>query len=365
MKQGTRTKETVDDELDEFINYQFDEKDFKQNEHKDEHFRRSREVVEIMMRIRSETRAREVQDMCAQLIHIFTEFPELKEHFVTYHGVMPIMDMFEARSSTLFRTALTSQNHDKALYVLRVVNKIIAGSTRAQEQLSLVGIIPTVMNLFERSYRPIVSQHSGQPSGGGLGFTQLSSSTSSDLTNDNSVAGQHHQHTQYQHTQYQHIQHQQTSTTVAAGQQSRLPPKPTYFASEEDVDPLTVEAAHFIHQISSTSSLTLQMLIGAGGLNVLTNMVTFGATLNCGGVGNGGGVGGGGNNIAALSGSNSAIMNMAVPTAGSNAAVSACSPPAAPAPAPAPANAAGSSNTTTSTTSTTSSTPSTAAAAAV
>ena len=45
------------------------------------------------------------------------------------------------------------------------------------------------------------------------------------------------------------------------------------------IDPLTVEAARFIYKISSTSSLTLQMLIGAGGLSVLTKMITFGATL--------------------------------------------------------------------------------------
>lgn len=43
------------------------------------------------------------------------------------------------------------------------------------------------------------------------------------------------------------------------------------------MDPVTIETARFIHQISSTSQLTLQMLIGAGGLTVLTTMVSFGA----------------------------------------------------------------------------------------
>ncbi len=43
------------------------------------------------------------------------------------------------------------------------------------------------------------------------------------------------------------------------------------------MNPVAIEAARFIHQISSTSQLTLQMLIGAGGLSVLTTMVSFGA----------------------------------------------------------------------------------------
>eukprot|EP01034_Spumella_vulgaris_P025225 gene25225-31656_t len=123
---------------------------------------------------------------------------------------MPIIDMIEARSSGYhsmeFCTCVgecscggseKTGSHCKILqpYVLRVVNKIIEGSTRAQEQLSLVGIIPTIMTIFDRSHS--------------------------------------HAHMK--------------GVKVASS-----------------VDPVTLEAARFIHQISSTSSLTLQMLIGAG-----------------------------------------------------------------------------------------------------
>ena len=50
-----------------------------------------------------------------------------------------------------------------------------------------------------------------------------------------------------------------------------------YAQWQGEVNPVAIEAARFIHQISSTSQLTLQMLIGAGGLSVLTTMVSFGA----------------------------------------------------------------------------------------
>jgi hypothetical protein len=47
-----------------------------------------------------------------------------------------------------------------------------------------------------------------------------------------------------------------------------------------ELDPLSMEAARFIHLIALSSSLTLQMLIGAGGLSVLTTMASFGCRIN-------------------------------------------------------------------------------------
>jgi hypothetical protein len=49
-----------------------------------------------------------------------------------------------------------------------------------------------------------------------------------------------------------------------------------------DLDPLAMEAARFIHSISISSSLTLQMLISAGGLSVLTTMASFGCKISTG-----------------------------------------------------------------------------------
>ena len=146
-----RLQSKKDAEFDSFNNYQFfDEKDFKQDESKDEHFRRSREVVEIMEKIRPDTMEEVVIDLCNKLMDLFNRYPDQRDHLITYHGVMPIIDMFEARTS-----AESKSQGGKILrpYVLQVINKIIEGSTRAQEQISLVGLIPTIMNLFEKSCR--------------------------------------------------------------------------------------------------------------------------------------------------------------------------------------------------------------------
>jgi hypothetical protein len=258
--QQVTAKEPHDEDLDAFLNYQYDEKDFKQNEAKDLHFRRSREIVEIMNCIRQEIKVKEIVDLCNQLLNIFSEVPEQRDHLITHHGVMPIVDMFDARcASSVFRVGTQSSKSIKALYVLKVVNKIIDGNVKAKEQLSLVGIIPTVMSLFESSFKQsIYHQHVPQatyvvPL---LGPPNYSSSTSTDSIGDSSFA--------------------HPGITVG---DPRPPLAPT-FAMREDIDPVTLEAARFIHQICSTSSLTLQMLIGAGGLSVLTGMVSLGATLN-------------------------------------------------------------------------------------
>lgn len=142
-----------DQEFDEFINIQFDEKDFRQDGSKDVHSKRSREIVDIMGKIRPETKEKLVIEYCEKLMELFSNYPEQREHLITYHGVMPIIDMFEARTSAETKTQGGKGPAVRILrpYVLRVINKIIEGSIRLQEQISLVGLIPTIMNLFERS----------------------------------------------------------------------------------------------------------------------------------------------------------------------------------------------------------------------
>lgn len=234
MKEAT--KEVTEEEFDDFLNYQFDEKDFKQNEQKDVHFRRSRDVVDIMGKIRPETKESKVKSLCDDLINIFNTYPEQRDHLITYHGVMPIIDMFEARADAKHKY----ENIVKLRpYVLRVINKIIEGSSRVQEQLSLVGLIPTVMTLFENSYKTT--------------YLNFGSSSSKSLpSTPHEPAGLLRTSSLYSQTSFFGV------------------------VDDNDVDPVTLEAAKFIHQISSTSSLTLQMLIGAGGLSVLTSMVSFG-----------------------------------------------------------------------------------------
>ena len=253
VKLRERMKNSTNNTVDEIDGFKFDEKDFKQNEHKDVHIRRSKEVVEIMAKIRPETKEKVVIELCDLLMSIFNQYPEQRDHLITYHGVMPIIDMFEARTSAETKTLGGRGPGIKIVrpYVLRVINKIIEGSIRAQEQISLVGLIPTIMNLFERSCR-------------------------------------NHKMTTYNSTPYSVIgsssadrsPYKASSDSMDAPKLSEYNPhSPIYQAPVivGELDPVTIETARFIHQISSTSSLTLQMLIGAGGLTVLTSMVSFGA----------------------------------------------------------------------------------------
>ena len=201
------------DTFDEFLNYQFDENDFQQNETRDVHIRRSREILQLMAAIRPDSSEKDVVEKCDQLLIMFNKYPEQREHLITHHGVLPVLDMLEARSGMRpnmpVLDMLEARSGAVRPHVLRVINKIVEGSTRAQEQLSLVGLIPIVMRLLEHTPNPK------------LKYGMLN---------------------------------------------SEYP---------VEVDPVVLEAARFVHQISSTSSLTLQMLIGAGGLPVLLHMVAF------------------------------------------------------------------------------------------
>jgi serine/threonine protein kinase len=228
---STVTKQSIDDDVDEFLNYQFDEKDFKQNEQKDIDFRRSREVVDLLSSIRPQLPEEKLAAIANQIIQLFEHYPEQRDHLITYYGVMPIVDMFEGRPSKISDNSTVSGVAFKsfASYVLRITNKIIESSIRTQEQLSLVGIIPTIMSMFEKS-----SNVSLTPSRSIIPFHDQASSES---INQNSLTANN---------------------------------------GHANADNVTYEAARFIHQISLSSALTLQMLIGAGGLGVLTSMVSYG-----------------------------------------------------------------------------------------
>lgn len=208
------------EDIDEFLNYQFDDNDFQQNENKDGHTRRSQKIIQWMEHIKSDTEDADVVDICQSILKEFEEFPEQREHLITHHGVLPVLNMLEATTADLLLGGALSVGgntqttaHPKQAgrpYVLRVINEIIEGSVRAQEQLSLVGVIPVVMRQLD--YNASLSHTPDSPGG---------------------------------------------RSTVSS------------------IDPVVLEAARFVHQISSTSSLTLQMLIGAGGLPVLVHMVAF------------------------------------------------------------------------------------------
>jgi serine/threonine protein kinase len=260
------TKEAVDNDPDFTISPDFDEKAFVPNEVKDEHLRRSREVVEIMAKIRPETKESVVSELCEQLMDLFVKYPEQRTHLITHHGVMPIIDMFEARSSASVPAKGGNARNNRVLrpHVLRVINKIIEGSTKAIEQISLVGLIPTIMNLFERSCR-MNNNSTSSMAMGGTGHHHHNSSSPYPMPYSSSSSGAFHGSGSMDSLSGPSLGRSMSFVMAPA-----VPPVP-------EIDPVTLETARFIHRISSTSPLTLQMFIGAGGLTVLTSMLSFGA----------------------------------------------------------------------------------------
>ena len=202
-------------EFDEFLSNQFEEKDF--NENKEEQSSRCKKILNLMQGILPDTSEDAVIRNCDSLVELFTLHPEQKEYLIAQHGVLPVQDMLEARSGLALSPSvpildMLEGNPGAARHhVLRVINKIMEGCIRAQEQLAVVGMIPLIIRLVENTPRP--------------GIDRLNNTTPS--------------------------------------------------ADGYPVDPLMVEAARFVHQISLSNSLTLQMLVAAGGLPVLVHMVSF------------------------------------------------------------------------------------------
>ncbi len=309
-----------EDENDEFM--KFDETDFQQNEQKDADARRCKEITVLMKKIKPQTKEFEVIEHCKRLMQLFHDYPLQRNLLIDSYGVMPIIDMFEARSSIKDiadkhrhigsgshgisgkRVAPIGTTVMVRPYVLRVINKIIEGSVRAQEQLSLMGLIPAVMSLFlsnhsleelnasslvARMMATTVDNDSNHSSGNSSpryssgidsddddSSSQSSCSSSGELAYhgvppriDISVtATRDHENKLSSGSQDPHTLH---VMKPGSGLQSFTPPH---------VSAVTMEAAVFIHQIASASSLTLQMLIGAGGLAVITAMVAFGMAID-------------------------------------------------------------------------------------
>ncbi|CAG8463672.1 17327_t:CDS:2 [Racocetra persica] len=78
---------------------------------------------------------------CVQIIDLLTEHKELKNHFIIFHGVIPIIEMLEICSYASVLSRL-----------LKIVNIIIASNINLQENLCLVGGIPVIMNFTSKRY---------------------------------------------------------------------------------------------------------------------------------------------------------------------------------------------------------------------
>jgi hypothetical protein len=226
LKKQTSADEA--DAVDEFLVNKFEEDDFEHNDGKDIHARRSKEIVRLINDLVADSPLGTTLGICAEIIKMIEEYPEQREHLINQCGVLPIVNMLDidiiagdALAPSVDGPSLREKQllltHVIRPMVLRVINVLIEGSTRSQEQLSLVGVIPMVMRLIDYSIMiPFRSEEFDKK-----------------------------------------------------------------FASEISlIQPVAIEAAYFVHLLSSTSSLTMQMLIGSGGLSTIVLMTSFASMMS-------------------------------------------------------------------------------------
>jgi hypothetical protein len=125
-----------------------DESEWEEDEEVDPARRRqmdelNRQAAEIMRLINLLQVGGKEDDMlhaCQLLMNILRAYPEQKSHLITYHGVLPILDMMEVASTRVLPV------------VLQVVNLIILDNAQFQENLCLLGAVPIVMSFCNMSY---------------------------------------------------------------------------------------------------------------------------------------------------------------------------------------------------------------------
>lgn len=320
----TLKRNTVEDIDGSFDQFHFDDADFIESEPSFIPIRRSREIVEMMGKIKNCLNEADLNEIGSKIIEFF-ENPEQRKNFVICHGVMSVIDMYEPKtnsinplasptfnpptrgngtaggSSNVFfsdnspipnnpRNSLTTVLYNtipSRVYinmVLRITNKLIE-EPLAQEQLAYLGLIPIIMSIFEKScmlkdtYKTMIpftprdnnSSHSpttSSPSSGTVSRSNNSPKSRNSPMNLSSPSP--------------------TFVTSTSSSVSSLPPpvpssqlNNEFYKSSSSatstssiIEDLTLESVKFIYQISLLPSL-LKLLIGAGGLNVITTMVSF------------------------------------------------------------------------------------------
>lgn len=147
----------------------FQEERFKEIDDKDMEMKRTKEVIALMSEITTDSSEEDVTRCCDKMLQIFNMFPDVKDQLITHFSVSHIMDMIEATQMNSYSSYplmshgshMSSQQPPEspkegsqvpsssiAADVLKVINKIIDGSVKAQEQLIMMGILPGVIRLL-------------------------------------------------------------------------------------------------------------------------------------------------------------------------------------------------------------------------
>ncbi|GAM26943.1 hypothetical protein SAMD00019534_101180, partial [Acytostelium subglobosum LB1] len=112
--------------------------DLDKNLLKDNYAKMSEDILKLMNQLQADQSEYVISNVCEQLILIFKENPDQKTLLIRRHGVIPIMEMLEVSNSQVICS------------ILRVVNQIIENNMEIQENLCLVGGIPSIMRFSGR-----------------------------------------------------------------------------------------------------------------------------------------------------------------------------------------------------------------------
>ncbi|KAG3036506.1 hypothetical protein JG687_00001004 [Phytophthora cactorum] len=181
-----------------------DELDFDYSTARDTNQKATARVVELLSLLDPSMEDQVILDACNNLEELFDQNVTLRRDLMSQGGVVPnIMEALEMKKMDVLHA------------VLRVINIIVEGNKKFQENLALVGLVPVIIKLTKQ-HNPYYF-----PGESGRGFRM-----GSPEDNEFSIA-------------------------------------------------VRMEAAKFVRQCCKTSSLTLQMFIACGGLPVLVDFLTL------------------------------------------------------------------------------------------
>ncbi|KAF0488206.1 kinase-like protein [Gigaspora margarita] len=131
------------DEDDPFteLEEKFDEMDMDAHIARDKYANACSRLAELLNLLQPTESEDRLISSCVQIIDLLTEHQELKNHFIIYHGVIPITEVLEICVNT-----------DLLSKLLKIVNIIIADNIDLQENLCLVGGIPIIMSFTSKRY---------------------------------------------------------------------------------------------------------------------------------------------------------------------------------------------------------------------
>ncbi|KAG9292597.1 hypothetical protein G9A89_006968 [Geosiphon pyriformis] len=131
------------DEDDPFIEIDegLSEMDLQANIARDKHVRACARLGDLLNALRPKETEDRLLNTCNELSRLFNEHKELKNHFLIFHGVIPILELLELCS------------YEKVIgKLLAIVNTIIEDNQNLKENFCLVGGIPVIKSFTSKRY---------------------------------------------------------------------------------------------------------------------------------------------------------------------------------------------------------------------